>query len=144
MPSQVPQPTLRWRIWLSLERLPLCRTTVRPPPQGAGSRRRGGRGWWSGRGRARPPPASSALGPAVAAAGSQAESEREIKERWKRDETQTPHEFICLFTFAANFLIEFPLIGPFGKSAKKCLETIFPRKWKYDTDVNGCLPEYVR
>ena len=84
-------------------------TCIRPPPQAAGSRRREGRGWWWGRGRARPPPASSALGQAVGAGESPAKSERQHK-------LQIIF-FFWLFTFAANFLIEFPLIGPFGKSA---------------------------
>ena len=48
---------------------------VMPRPQEAGSRRRGGRGWWSSQARARPPPGVSALGPGVGEAGFRVKSE---------------------------------------------------------------------
>ena len=49
-------------------------------PLGAGNRRREETRWWSGRGRARPPPASSEPGREEEAAESQAKSERDMKQ----------------------------------------------------------------
>ena len=45
-------------------------------------------------------------------------------------------------TFAANFLIEFPLIGPFGRSV---IKVIIRLQWRWnDISYRSLLPEYVR
>ena len=109
-----------------------------PRPQEAGSRRRGGRGWWSSRARARPPPGVSALGPGGGEAGFRVESENFDYRNHKTG-------FWLIFydvTFAANFLIEFPLIGPFGRSV---IKVIIRWKWRWnDISRRSLLPEYVR
>ena len=61
---------------------------------------------------------------------------------WKND---TLHKIIfksLWVTLAANFLIEFPLIGPFGRSV---IKVITRWKWRWnDISHRSLLPEYVR